>query len=82
MLPFYRDEKDKVMGVSASARDVTVQKRASQYARSLIEAALDPLVTINPGGKITDVNEASVRATGFQGKNSSGRTSPIISLNQ
>src|SRR5260221_5997965 len=60
----YRDEKDKVMGVSASARDVTVQKRASQYARSLIEAALDPLVTINPGGKITDVNEASVRATG------------------
>jgi len=60
----YRDEKDNVMGVSASARDVTVQKRASQYARSLIEAALDPLVTINPGGKITDVNEASVRATG------------------
>src|SRR5258706_223033 len=60
----YRDEKDNVMGVSASARDVTVQKRASQYARSLIEAALDPLVTINPGGKITDVNEASVKATG------------------
>ncbi len=60
----YKDEQDNVMGVSASARDVTVQKRASQYARSLIEAALDPLVTINPEGKITDVNEASVRATG------------------
>jgi|CXWL01.1.fsa_nt_gi PAS domain S-box-containing protein len=34
------------------------------YSRSLIEASLDPLVTINAEGKITDVNEASVQATG------------------
>ncbi|MFT6849029.1 MAG: PAS domain S-box-containing protein, partial [Cryomorphaceae bacterium] len=39
-------------------------KQASQYARSLIEASLDPLVTISPEGKITDVNEASVKVTG------------------
>ena len=39
-------------------------KRASQYARSLIEASTDPLVTISPEGKITDVNEASVKVTG------------------
>jgi len=32
-------------------------KRASLYARSLIEASLDPLVTISPEGKIMDVNE-------------------------
>src|SRR5205807_1647189 len=37
---------------------------AQAYSRSLIEAALDPLVTISPEGKITDVNEASVKATG------------------
>ncbi|MBI3193322.1 MAG: PAS domain-containing protein, partial [Ignavibacteriae bacterium] len=37
---------------------------ASQYARSLIEASLDPLVTISPDGKITDVNEATVKVTG------------------
>ncbi|MDB6033487.1 MAG: sensor hybrid histidine kinase [Verrucomicrobiales bacterium] len=37
---------------------------SSAYARSLIEASLDPLVTISPEGKITDVNEASVQATG------------------
>jgi PAS domain S-box-containing protein len=37
---------------------------ASAYARSLIEASLDPLVTISPEGKITDVNEASVEVTG------------------
>ncbi len=39
-------------------------KQASQYARSLIEASLDPLVTISPEGKITDVNGASVKVTG------------------
>ncbi len=37
---------------------------ASQYARSLIEASLDPLVTISPEGKITDVNEATIKVTG------------------
>ena len=38
--------------------------RAGQYNRSLIEAALDPLVTIGPDGKITDVNEATIAITG------------------
>jgi len=36
-----------------------------QYARSLIEASLDPLVTISIKGKITDVNEASIKVTGI-----------------
>ncbi|MGE5206609.1 MAG: PAS domain S-box protein [Chlamydiota bacterium] len=35
------------------------------YTRSLIEASLDPLVTISPEGKITDVNAATEAATGF-----------------
>lgn len=34
------------------------------YNRSLIEASLDPLVTIGPDGKITDVNVATEQATG------------------
>jgi len=60
----YKDDKGNVLGVFAAARDVTAQKQASQYARSLIEASLDPLVTISADGKITDVNEASVKVTG------------------
>src|SRR5512133_146418 len=40
------------------------QRQASQYARSLLEASLDPLVTISPNGKITDVNEATIKVTG------------------
>ncbi|MBI2421287.1 MAG: PAS domain S-box protein [Candidatus Hydrogenedentes bacterium] len=60
----FKDDKGNVLGVFAAARDITAQKQASQYARSLIEASLDPLVTISPQGIITDVNEASAQATG------------------
>ena len=45
----------------------TVEERlaaALQYARSLLESSLDPLVTISAEGTITDVNEATVKATG------------------
>ena len=39
--------------------------RASRYNRTLIEASLDPLVTIGLDGTITDVNEATVKITGY-----------------
>jgi PAS domain S-box-containing protein len=57
--------KDELL-IIAAVRDVTEQKKAAQYARSLIEASLDPLVTINPEGKITDVNEATIKVTGIE----------------
>ncbi|MDD2900448.1 MAG: PAS domain-containing protein, partial [Desulfuromonadaceae bacterium] len=39
-------------------------KKGEFYVRSLIEASLDPLVTINSDGKITDVNRATESVTG------------------
>ena len=42
----------------------STQKLLSNYSLSLIEASLDPLVTINAEGKITDMNEALVKITG------------------
>jgi len=39
-------------------------KAAFQYSRSLIEASLDPMVTISAEGKITDVNAATEQVTG------------------
>ncbi len=60
----YKDTSGNVIGVFAAARDVTAQKQASQYARSLIESSLDPLVTISADGKITDVNQATIKVTG------------------
>lgn len=41
-------------------------KLASLYNRSLIEASLDPLVTIGPDGKVTDVNHATEKVTGYK----------------
>jgi len=40
-------------------------KLSNIYNRSLLEASLDPLVTIGPDGKITDVNNSTEVATGF-----------------
>ncbi len=70
-----RDEEGRITGISNIARDITEEVNArsqaearlataSQYARSLIETSLDPLVTISPEGKITDVNEATIKVTG------------------
>ncbi|MEO6916456.1 MAG: ATP-binding protein, partial [Chitinophagaceae bacterium] len=38
--------------------------RSANYARSLIEASRDPLFTISPEGKITDMNNASIEIIG------------------
>jgi PAS domain S-box-containing protein len=40
-------------------------RATSLYARGLLEASLDPLVTISPDGKVTDVNQATEEATGL-----------------
>ncbi len=45
---------------------IAEQKLLSKYSLSLIEASLDPLVTINTEGKITDMNEATVTITGIE----------------
>ncbi|NMM24443.1 MAG: PAS domain S-box protein [Phycicoccus sp.] len=45
-------------------RHRAAEQAAAQYARSLIEAGLDPLVTISPEGEIADVNEATIKVTG------------------
>ncbi len=66
------DSAGSLVGISTVARDITDRRRAegvttaaAHYARSLIEASLDPLVTISAKGKITDVNDATVQATGI-----------------
>ena len=65
------DDMGNPIGYLLMSSDISEKKRAeeqakttSQYARSLIEASLDPLVTISPDGKITDVNQATIKVTG------------------
>lgn len=47
-------------------------RQESRYARSLIEASLDPLVTISTEGKITDMNNATANITGLSRENLTG----------
>jgi len=54
-LAFQKKEKKKL----------AAELRIANYARSLIEASRDPLFTISPEGKITDINEATVKVTGI-----------------
>ena len=67
-----KDEDGNVTGALSSARDNTERveteealRLANVYHRNLIETSLDPLVTIGPDGKITDVNGATEVVTGY-----------------
>jgi len=59
-----RDAGGALVGTSMISRDMAALKHALRYARSLIEASLDPLVTISPEGKVDDVNDAMIKVTG------------------
>jgi PAS domain S-box-containing protein len=68
----FRDPSGNVRGIFASARDITAQKQlegqiqASQfYTRSLIEANIDALMTTDPLGIISDVNQQMAALTGY-----------------
>lgn len=66
-----RDADGNLIYNQATHIDLTDRKKteekarnASLYSRSLIEASLDPLITINSDGKITDVNMSTEEITG------------------
>jgi PAS domain S-box-containing protein len=70
----------EVTGCSGTLSDITERRQAEDaakvaagHARSLIEASLDPLVTISSEGKITDVNQATAKVTGVDRKALIGR---------
>src|SRR6187399_369823 len=65
-LIFQNNEKEK-QEIKKKELEVSTNsaKLASQYSRSLIEASHDPLVTISPEGKITDMNEALTNIIGL-----------------
>ena len=68
----FKDASGNVRGIFASARDITDRVRLEEqlreqqtYLRGLIESSVDGLITVDPQGFITDVNEQMCRMTGF-----------------
>ena len=57
-----------VMQALQRKRSEEALRLSNIYNRSLIEASLDPLVTIGHDGKITDVNDATEQVTGYSRK--------------
>jgi len=70
-VPFFNENGaiDKWFGTCTDVHEIKQAEEkirlSNVYNRSLIEASLDPLVTIGPDGKITDVNEATEQVTGY-----------------
>src|SRR6185369_13960144 len=67
----FTDSAGKPLGILAGARDITAAKalesqlRDSQfYTRTLIESNIDALMTTDPLGLITDVNQQMETLTG------------------
>ena len=68
----YRNSKGEIEGVFAAARDITESKElgkqlqeAKDYNRELIESSIDALVTFDKDGLILDVNEETIKLTGY-----------------
>ncbi len=68
----FNDRDGKLQGVFAAARDITEQKKLEQqlresqaYNRGLIEASVDGLITVDPSGTISDLNDRMCQMTGY-----------------
>ena len=66
------DRDHKLQGVFAAARNITEQKKLEEqlreqqnYLRGLIESSVDGLVTVDPQGLISDLNEQMCRLSGY-----------------
>nr|WP_246496068.1 response regulator [Methanocalculus chunghsingensis] len=79
------DENGSIAGAIESVRDITASRNAEkeliaagEYRRSLIEAHIDPLVTIGPDGEVQDLNAATETVTGIPRERLIGK--PFASL--
>jgi PAS domain S-box-containing protein len=68
----FSDAVGTARGILAAARDITSQKQLEEqlrkeqvYSRSIIESNIDALMTTDPLGFITDVNQQMESLTGF-----------------
>ena len=68
----FKDASGALLSYDGIIQDITERKEAEEaeqnfnaYNRTLIEASIDPLVTIDAEGKISDLNSATEQGTGY-----------------
>ncbi len=68
----FNDREGQLQGVFAAARDITEQKKLEQqlreqqtYLRGLIESSVDGLITVDPSGTISDINDRLCQMSGY-----------------
>ncbi len=74
-LAFDNDRQCRIalLDITERQRADEALRQAEHYARSLIEASLDPMITIHADGKIMDVNQAAEQMTGIPRKDLIGQ---------
>ncbi|MFA5054798.1 MAG: PAS domain S-box protein [Dehalococcoidia bacterium] len=75
-----RNEKGEITGIHGVSRDVTERKRAEEalrdakdYAENLIKTANAMVVVLDTKGKVTLLNEAGEKITGYKAEEAMGR---------
>ena len=63
-----KQEIDAATAAATAAAVADASDASARYSRILIEVSLDPLVTIGSDGKVTDVNLATEKVTGYSRK--------------
>jgi len=74
----YRNAAGEILGIVASARDVTERKRGEEKFRGLLESAPDAIVIVNKQGEIVLVNSQTEKLFGYKRSELLGRSVDLL----
>ena len=74
----YRNAAGEILGIVASARDVTERKRGEEKFRGLLESAPDAIVIVNKQGEIVLVNSQTEKLFGYTRSELLGRSVDLL----
>jgi PAS domain S-box-containing protein len=77
----FKDESGEVIGIFASARDITELKKADEKIRTLVnavESSDDAILTLSPDGIITSWNRGAEKIYGYSAKEILGKSVSIL----
>ncbi|SHH77563.1 PAS domain S-box protein [Ferrimonas marina] len=73
-----RDEQDQVIGAEAMLTDISDEVEAGRWYQSIIEAAPDAILLVEPEGRIVYLNEQAEKLTGYDKQELLGQAVEIL----